>query len=298
MTTQTAELCIVFADISGSTRLYELLGDAAARRKVQDCLEAIDEVVQRHGGRTVKTVGDELLATFTDTDAAVLAAGEMHESLQEDMTSNSDAGSLLIAIRVGMHHGPALLETQDVFGDAVNIAARMVAMAKPMQILTTLQTVERMSPDTRSVTRFIDRAPVRGKKENIDIYEVLWQQEASTRMQAAAVNESPFARMVLSLGGSSVRVDESRPVAVLGRSKGADLIVEEALASRQHVRVECRRGRFYLIDQSTNGTYLRIEGQEFFVRREEIVLPERGEVSLGRPFADAPREIVNFVAEM
>lgn len=294
MAVPTADLCILFADISGSTRLYELLGDEAARHKVLDCLEAMADVVEGFQGRVIKTVGDEIMCTFVDVDQAARASGEMHSTLQEDMTSNSDAGSLLLAIRVGMHFGPAIIETNDVFGDAVNVAARMVALAKPMQVLTTAATVDLMSPEVRATTRFIDRTPVRGKKDNIDIFEVLWQQEDVTRMQADAVSAEPAGELRLAYAQIVLRVNESRPVAVLGRSKGADLSIGEALASRQHMRVECRRGRFFVVDHSTNGTYLRADGQEFFLRREEMQLPGQGEISLGRPFSDAPGDIVQF----
>lgn len=298
MAVPTANLCIIFADISGSTRLYELLGDAAARKTVADCLETIREVVERHGGRAVKTIGDEIMSTFEDVDAATAAACEMHEALEEDVTHNTDRGPLRLSIRVGMHFGPALVEHGDVFGDAVNVAARMVSLAKAMQIVTTHSTVELMSPILRATTRFIDRAPVRGKKETIDIYEILWQQEDVTRMSTGVIADSaPAAQLTLRHRAEEIVVSEARPLVVLGRSKTSDLCVDEALASRQHVRIECRRGKFFLIDQSTNGTYVRANGQVAYLRREEMALTGEGEISCGRPFSESSSDVVRFESD-
>jgi len=299
MAPKTTNLAILFADISGSTRLYEILGDVAARTKVATCLDMLTAVITQHSGTVIKTIGDEIMCTFPSAENAATAACEMHEILEEDITEQTTAGPISLTIRVGMHYGPAILESGDVFGDAVNVAARMASMAKGNQIITTQNAVDEMSAIMRASTRFIDRAPVKGKKETMDIYEVLWQQEDVTRMSTGVVSQPPTepVRMRLTYNGDSVVLDNDVTQVVMGRSKSADLTVNETLASRQHVRIERRRGKFFIIDQSTNGTYVHHDNDESFLRREEMPLSGDGMISLGRSFSEDPKEVVHFKSE-
>ncbi|MDP6184757.1 MAG: adenylate/guanylate cyclase domain-containing protein [Gammaproteobacteria bacterium] len=299
MAPKTTDLAILFADISGSTRLYEILGDAAARAKVADCLEMLTAVINQHKGTVIKTIGDAIMCTFPSAEESATAACEMHEVLDDDVTEQTAAGPISLTVRVGMHFGPAILEAGDVFGGAVNVAARMASMAKGGQIITTQNAVDEMSPTMRASTRFIDRAPVKGKKETMDIFEVLWQQEDVTRMSTGVIVQpsSKPVRMRLSYHTDSVMLDADTTQVVMGRGKTADLTVNETLASRQHVRIEHRRGKFFIIDQSTNGTYVQLENDESFLRREEMPLSGNGMISLGRSFSENPQEVVRFESE-
>ena len=297
MAPKTTNLTIMFADISGSTRLYEVLGDAAARATVARCLKLLTDVTHRYQGTLIKTIGDEIMCTFPRAQDAVSAACDMHEMMEEEVTE-TDHGVISLAIRVGLHHGPAIQESGDVFGDAVNVAARMAQMAKAGQIITTQNTVDELPPILRASTRFIDRAPVKGKKETLDIYEVIWQQEDVTRMSTGVIPQAPQrARLNLTYHDLRVTMDDERPQVVLGRSKSVDIPVAEALASRQHVRLECRRGKFFIIDQSTNGTYVLNGDAEAFLRREEMPISGSGKISLGRSFAENPEEVVHFASD-
>ena len=298
MAPKTTNLTILFADISGSTRLYEVLGDAPARARVARCLTLLTEITERHDGTVIKTIGDEIMCTFPDAEGAVSAACDMHETLDDDVTEQTAAGPVSLSIRVGLHHGPAILEAGDVFGDAVNVAARMASMSKSGQIITTQTTVDGLPPILKASTRFIDRAPVKGKKETMDIFEVLWQQEDVTRMSTGVIPE-PVRRAHLELRYHELNLtmDDERSSVVMGRSKSADIAVAEALASRQHVRLEHRRGKFFIIDQSTNGTYVMSNGNEAFLRREEMPISGAGQISLGRSFSENPQEVVYYKTE-
>ncbi len=107
---------------------------------------------------------------------------------------------------------------------------------------------------------------------------------------------TPKARLQLSYRNSNVVINEEHSAATLGRSTGADIAVEETLASRMHVRIELRRGKFFIVDQSTNGTYIKSNetGSETFLRREEAPLTGSGLISLGRAFNENPVEIVKY----
>lgn len=298
MAPKTTNMAIVFADIAGSTKLYDTLGDQVARAKVAETLETISNVVKNHGGTVIKTIGDEVMCTFPTAEDAANACCEMHESLDEVNANIEDTTT--IAIRIGMHYGPAIMEGGDVFGDAVNLAARMAAQAKANQIITTLTTVDMLSPVMRASTRFIDHAPIKGKQEEIDIYEIIWQEEDVTRMATGMLNakKTPEVRLRISYQDSEVVLNKQRSSIMMGRSRDCDLPINEKLASRQHVRIELRRDKFFIIDQSTNGTHVRMDnGEDAFLRREEMPITGSGNISLGKGFNENPTEVVTFTQE-
>jgi len=296
MSPKTKNIGIMFADVVGSTQLFELLGDDIARATIAETLELLTSVTNSHGGTVIKTIGDEVMCTFPGAEDSANAATEMHETL-EDANDMREEGPK-IKIRIGMHFGPALLEGGDVFGDAVNVAARMAAQAKGGQIITTKTTIDLLDPITQATSRFVDRAPIKGKKEDIEIYEIIWQESDVTTM-ATGVGSSAQHREEVSLEVSyqktSVTLNQDKSGLMMGRSKACDLPINEQLASRQHVKIELRRDKFFVIDQSTNGTHIKIDGaDESFLRREEMHISANGKISLGKSFADNPTEVVSF----
>jgi len=276
------QLAILFADVCGSTKLYETLGDAKARDAIARCVALMSEATSRQGGHVVKTIGDEVMSTFKTADDAAQAAAEMQEGITDGM--NVDGKPL--AIRIGFHFGPALLENNDVFGDAVNVAARMAGQAKAGQILTTNITLASLSEIWQASTRQVDLATVKGKKDEIAMYEVLWQRENVTRMATMAFKAptgQKKVKMLLEYQGIEVECGEDHNSVVMGRQEGNDLVVKHNLISRLHAKVEYRKGNFILTDQSINGTYVRTdEGEEAFVRRDAYTLKGSGVLGLGQ----------------
>jgi class 3 adenylate cyclase len=296
---KTRNKSILFADISGSTKMYDTLGDEQARNIVSQTLDRLDGVVNRFQGQLIKTIGDEIMCTFDSAEQSTNAAVEMQEVTEEA----NEAGELPMSvyIKVGYHHGPVIEKLGDVHGDAVNVAARMVQQAKPQEIITTWETIKELPDSLQADTRFLDYAPIKGKG-NVEIMEVIWQEENVTQMaadpQAMAPPQEEDVALRLSYQDKQLTVSPERDSVSLGRSPGCDLQVGESLASRQHVLIELRRDKFFLIDQSTNGTYMRPEGgSEAFVRREEVPLTGSGEISLGRSFEDDPQDLVHFAVE-
>jgi hypothetical protein len=255
-------------------------------------MNAMGKVVAQHEGRVVKTNGDDMLCVFESIEGAALAACGMQEALADSVEAGTPR-EYTLSVRIGMHAGPVILENGDVFGDAVNVAARMVQQAKMGQIITTRHLTEQLSPMLQGITRLIDHAEVKGKKETVDLYELMWQQEDSTLMSAdIVVRPASGSQMVVSFGGRSITLSQSIRTLVIGRSQQADLHVDEAMASRLHARIEYRRGKYFLVDQSTNGTYVLQDNVESFVRREELPLSTGGTISLGRPVAaDSPTNV-------
>ena len=288
----------MFADISGSTQLFEMLGDAEARALVADTLKLLTEVAKRHKGTLIKTIGDEIMCTFPKADNAAAAAVQMQKALQNKNRLKETGPD--VRVRIGMHYGEALWEAGDVFGDAVNVAARMAAQAKGEQIITTHSTINELPEDEwRENTRWTDRAAIKGKKEDIEIYEIIWQEEDVTQMMipnmVQNVRKVPKVALHLKYGGRVLTVNHNRPGLVLGRGAACDLPVNEKLASRQHVRIELRRDKFFIVDQSTNGTHVKLDNANAaFLRREEMAITANGQISLGKSFAEGPAEIVEF----
>lgn len=276
------ELAILFADVSGSTQLYERLGDARAREIVARCVACMTEVTQQQGGVLVKTIGDEVMTTFPSADAAVAAAAAM----QVAISALPLVDGRQLAIRVGLHVGAVLLEEGDVFGDAVNVASRMANQAKARQVLTTGDTVARMRGPWRESMRQIDRADVKGKREQIDVYELVWEVSEVTMIRHRPWANAPRqagGRLVLSVGSRRVELDESRPSLTIGRAAETDLVLKEDGISRLHARVDYRSGRFVLNDQSANGTWVQPDkGDSSFVHRDSLVLAGAGLLGLGQ----------------
>jgi adenylate cyclase len=274
-----AQLAILFADVSGSTQLYDTLGDARARSIIARCIDVMTEVTHRYGGTLVKTIGDGVMTTFPSANEAADAACAM----QDSMSGRVVVDGRPIAIRIGFHFGSALIEDTDVFGDAVNLPSRIASEAKAGQILTTGATVAYLSGRSREFCRQIDLAQIRGKQQRIPIYEVVWSPEEATLMRApAAAERRGGGRLVFTAGGSLFELGEAYPTLTIGRAEQNDLVLRNPLVSRLHARIEYRNGRFVLTDQSANGTYVAADdGSNTYVRRDNHVLMGSGALGIG-----------------
>lgn len=281
-------LAVLFADVSGSTKLYERLGDTEALRAVDRVIKRMERAIQGFNGRLVKTIGDEVMATFPTAADAFQAATEMQLRVN-DLPAVS---GVKLAIRVGFHFGPAIEDNNDVFGDTVNTAARIVGLANTSQILTSKQTVDELPPLLQQATRDLDQIAVKGKAEGVHAYEVLWQGDAEDDMTMKADSliktvKQHVVRLSLSYQGKSVIIDDKMQGVSLGRDMANDVVVEDRKASRHHARIERRGDKYYLVDQSTNGTFLAPAGEkEVLLRREEVLLQGSGTLCFGSSGTD------------
>ena len=282
--TERRALTILFADVSGSTRLFETRGDEVAVRIVGSVLVALAEIAARHGGRVVKTIGDEIMCTFPGPLHGLLAATDMQRRIKTDEQFARDN----LAIRVGLHHGEALVENGDVFGDAVNTAARMAdkTLARRDQIVTTASTVDGVTNTTGLRVRSLGSVRVLGKQAPIEIVDVLWQEDIAPVTTVQRVMQSAetvdCARLLLRYKSLVVELDEGATFSI-GRDPTSSLVVETEWVSRNHALIEWKRGYFMLADRSTNGSWLKIgDDEELFVHRDETHLRRSGSISLGQ----------------
>lgn len=288
-------LAILFADIAKSTHIYETLGNKVAKNLIDASISLLSNVALKHGGTVIKTIGDEIMCTFPTAGEAVEAAIEMHQSL-EDMPFPEKPDYSSPNIYVGIQFGPVIKEGGDVFGDAVNVAARMVALAKQRQVITTEGTVKLLSKERQSFSRCIDKTTVKGKSGIVRIYEVVWEDHDVTVM-ATHTSETPIfkSHLELTYQGQTIKLDENRPSAALGRQRHNDVVVNDSRVSRSHARIEYNRGKFALIDQSSNGTVVRSQGKKsVLLKQEEIQLLGNGIIGLGREVTPESEAAVHF----
>ncbi len=280
------EVAILFADVVGSTHLYEELGDERARDTVQQCLKIMREATEQFGGLVIKTMGDEIMATFPSADDAMSAASQM----QKRITAGTRVGAegTHVSIRIGCHFGPVVAEERDIFGAAVHTANRMTSQAKAGQILTTAVTVEQLTGEWRALARQIDVTTVKGHANEMALFEVLWQPEEATSMLPSiswsASETASGGRLRLRFRGQELVLGESqRTAASMGRADENDVVIKGNLISRVHARIDFRKNRFVLVDESTNGTFIQPDdGEEVYVRRDSAELTGSGVIGMGR----------------
>jgi adenylate cyclase len=280
------ELAVLFADVVGSTRLFETLGDLKARDTIAVCIDIMRTATEKCRGIVIKTMGDEIMATFADASDALDAAAQMQAQVSAHALLKVDGHP--VAIRVGCHFGPVVVEPRDVFGSTVHTANRATSQAKSQQIVTTSAIVDRAAPRWQSAARQIDVATLKGQGSEIALFEVLWQTEDVTSMLpaialAARDGSTKTSRLKLTLLDQVVFVDDAKPQVVLGRGEEADLVIKGNLISRLHARIEINRNKFVIIDQSTNGTFvIGDNGEENFLRRDNMPIKGSGLIGLGR----------------
>jgi adenylate cyclase len=283
---------VLFADVSGSTSLYETAGDDAALEAVSACLAEARAATEASGGRVVKTMGDEIMSIFPEPDSAANAASD----IQARIEALPEVAGKKLGVRVGFHHGPVLQRDDDIFGDTVNLAARLVAQAKKGEIILSADTADLLGPVFRTMVRELHAITVKGKAEEIGLAELVWKRDPEATVFTAVRNRGRISRNALRLryrGREVARRRDSDSIQV-GRDASSGLVVHDEMASRQHCTIERHQEHFVLRDHSTNGTYVTVEGDaEIAVRRSEFHLRKRGWISFGQPRA-AGVEVVEF----
>jgi class 3 adenylate cyclase len=297
MEKEPVNLAVLFADISGSTHLYEKLGNARAAECVALLLNIMRESVLGCAGRVVQTIGDEVLCVFPTASAAAQAAVDMQSRVE---MQESVSGQRL-QIHIGLQFGPVLEKGQDVFGDCVNVAARMETLAQPSQIIAGGECVEALTEPMKAQTRALDKLLVKGRQQEVDVYEVLWRQSEDLTYMASRAPGLPRQSQVqlrLRHNGKEVVAGPGRELIRLGRESSSDVVIADRKASREHARIERRRDKFVLIDVSSNGTFVTFHGEpEMTVKREEVLLRGRGSISFGHPYRADPTEVAAFDVE-
>ena len=232
---------------------------------------------ENHQGKVIKTIGDEILCTFPDAEYAFYASCAMQRAVEQ----GEYEGDQKLNVRIGFHYGDVLCESNDVYGDVVNVASRVMSITRANQIMTTLAVSNALKPAQRDRLRQILRAEFKGKQERYDIFLVTWalDDNMTTRVGIPSFRKTSSMKCKLHLiyNGQKVVVDNERRIAVLGREKVCDVVMLGDYVSREHARIELRYDKFILIDQSTNSTFIRSKDGRivFHINHEEMILHGR-----------------------
>lgn len=293
---------MVFADISGSTALYEALGNERAAEAVTQVTQWISTTIESHGGRVVKTLGDGVLGVFGDAASAVSAMAAMlrqHKQRQDRWPQ-----PLRMEIRVGVATGEVIDVEGDCYGDAVNVASRLCERAGPAEIWATETTVLLAGASADVWYRKLGMMEIRGKAESLMLYQVEWREDEapdSLTMQAALVSnfapaDSILGQIQFSWHGANMSFTSSDAPVHVGRANHAQLCINDPRVSRLHARIDWRNSGFVLTDMSSFGTWVRFDGSDAPVRlrRDACILHGTGQIALGVSFSEPSAPVMNF----
>lgn len=301
--TRIIERTVLFADLRGSTSLFEQLGNAEATSVVTHTVNTLATRVTDGGGVVVKTLGDGLMAVFAQSAAAVAASDRMHDALDQlvnrGRAHGASAGLRALRLQVALAHGEVVEMAGDCFGDAVNVAARLLDHAGDNETLITGEVLAGLPPDQMVRFRTLDRMHLRGKLEPVQVH-LLGNRRgggdiAATQFGDAMPSIEPEAIRLVWLDMNRVFSGAQLPV-VLGRSPQAAYCIDDNRVSRSHARISWHGGTFQLTDLSYNGTYVRFANDEDLVslRRGNCTLHGSGTIGLGAPPTDAGTPVVRF----
>ena len=300
----SVQTTVVFADLMGSTEVFETIGNVRASRVVTQLTQWISEICVAHNGQVIKTLGDGVLAVFPQAPDAIAAVVALQRNHQKRI-ANSTAVTKM-PIRIGVARGDVEFVDGDCYGDAVNVASRLSDLTGPHQIWANSASLEAAS-ETQGV-RFRPLGPItiRGRAEPCAVFQVEWHENLSSdflTMQATLDSQRDQLEKEL-LGGEielawldvHKRFRSFQLPIQIGRVSQAEFVVNDPRVSRAHARIDWRNGSILLVDVSTYGSWIRFSGggADLLLRREECVLHGRGEIALGASFSDLSVPTVTF----
>lgn len=271
-------VAVLFTDIQGSTAYYEKFGDIAGFAMVHECNDLLKKIVEEHGGRVIKNIGDAIMACFDSCEQSVKATVEMQRKLREANSSKIEEEQQA-RVRIGVHYGQAIVRAGDVFGDAVNVASRIQSLALPEQILISdclAREVATCDFDMSPLGRF----QLKGKTEERELYEVRWTRKIPTRANLAhTIITSPtsapqeFTIQHLNRGG---KVDAEYPLfgegITIGRNEGDLKFSDDTAMYSPHAHIFVHRGQPLVEDLShKGGIFIRLKGV-FTLENHDIIV--------------------------
>ena len=300
--TQISDRTILFADLRGSTGLFETLGNAEATAVVTQCVSALGPPVQRNGGHVVKTLGDGLMAVFDAPPPALEAATAMHETLEAIASRGGERGASsglrALRLQVALARGETVEMGGDCYGDAVNVAARLLDHASDDETLVTAEVLRDLPPEVASRFRSLDRLALRGRVEPVEVHATGGERASTdpvaTQFSGLAPDFDPDGLLLGWQRYSRSFTHQQMPV-FLGRSPQATFVVDDSRVSRSHARIDWHGGAFQLTDLSYNGTYVRFaDGEIVSLRRGSCMLHGNGDIGLGSAPTEPDAAVVTY----
>lgn len=295
------DLTIMLADVADSVKYYEELGDLQAHKDIVMCLKIIAQIIESNKGRVIEIVGDEIMSTFDSPDAAIDVACKIQEGLSNNFQLN-------LRVRIGIHSGITGVERGHPFGDTVNVAARMVGLAKAGQVILSEQVYARLTEQNKSISRYFNDAFIKGKSRPYNIYQVVWDQSDMTILspQDSNGNLKDRRRQIKSIcliyKRTQLILQAGKGELLVGRGKQCSLHVDTKAASRVHATIGFDGKKFVLFDRSTNGTYIKncinrlsVSDTELYLHHKEFEIRCDGMMSLGRPDFEENPHLISLI---
>jgi len=300
--TRISERTVLFADLRGSTSLYEQLGNAEATSVVTHTVAALARTVADCGGNVVKTLGDGLMAVFNTPAEGSQAAGQMHEALERLVSRGREHGASpglrALRLQVALACGEVVEMAGDCYGDAVNVAARLLDHAGDNETLVTADVMTGLPAPAQVRFRSLDRLQLRGRVEPVQVHVLGGRRGvdlAATQFGDVAHAAEPEGIRLVWMDLNRIYAGQHLPI-VLGRSPQATYCIDDSRVSRSHARIDWHGGTFQLTDLSYNGTYVRFSNDDEIIslRRGNCTLHGSGVIGLGGSPADAASPCVRF----
>jgi len=213
------KISIMFTDIKGSTSFYESQGDIDGRMMVHRHNEIVMPILKEFNGELLKTIGDATMTVFDNPENALNSALQIQRTLRE---FNADKPSTeQISVRIGLNYGTAIIDKGDVFGDVVNVASRVESLADADEIFLTEDMYREAKSCDDFIFRYVDTSEVKGKKEAIKVYRLIWHEEElymgktrtlSHKKEGLFILEASRAGQKLKVSGFERMDREERPV--------------------------------------------------------------------------------------
>jgi adenylate cyclase len=277
---------VVFADLVGSTGIFERLGDETAGRFVTQLTTAMSKTFEDHNGRVVKLLGDGLFVVFPQEADAIDSCIAIQKRLLEKPVYPGGMGAP-VQMQMGVESGEVVEIEGDCYGDAVNSAARLADLAGADQILTSQRVRDALPADKRDQLRSLGPFHLRGKADVTEVFRVEWQPERDAEATVMGVSifkpNKSDSHLEVAYGGNVLQLKPQGERITLGRSPTASLNVNDTRVSRVHCTVEWKGGQYVLSDVSSFGTwvYMGNQSEPVVLRRTECYLVGQGQIALG-----------------
>ena len=287
-------ITVMFTDIKGSTAYFEKYGDVAGLMMVHQCNDALRQIVEGHGGKVVKTIGDAIMATFEDCKESVLASIEMQKSLIEFNAPKPEQDHVFI--RIGLNYGQGIVKSNDVFGDVVNVASRVESVASAEQIVISDSVYEQICALKLFKITSLGRFSLKGKEGDRDLYEVEWGPKRETHKPSAhtiIMGPPKAARVAASFRLQHIKKDGSSGEIyvlkagrlTLGRSQGDVQYGTDATLAPLHARFYVENEQLLVEDLSDGkGVFVRLiatytlqDGDAVLMGKQLLLFREKSE---------------------
>lgn len=290
---------VFFADLVGSTGMFERLGDAAASRLVTQLVNGMRVVCEKNNGRVLKVLGDGLFVVFPGPADAISASIAIQRQLLAQ-PQHAGAGGKPVQVQIGIASGEVVEIDGDCFGDAVHCAAALADLAGAAQIMTTDKVWAMLIDAHKASLRSMGPMYLRDKAAASHVYRVEWQanhDEDATMARRSLFAPMPDVRLEIGYGDRTIVLGTRSGKFTMGRSSDNTLTINDQRVSRAHASVQWRGGLFVLVDTSSFGTwvYFGDQPEAVVLRRTECVLAGSGVFVLGCQRTEELAPLVRFL---